>query len=50
MVGLRSGGLTDVGVSIKITDTGTGVAKTYTSAKGHLFQPFAENTAAFACP
>jgi hypothetical protein len=43
------GGLTNVGVTIKITDTSNGAVKTYTSTKGKLFQPFAD-TAAFNCP
>jgi hypothetical protein len=44
-----AGGLTDVGVAITVTDTATGAVKTYTSAKGSLFKPFAD-TSAFACP
>ncbi len=44
-----AGGLTDVGVSIKVTDTATGAVKTYANSKGRLFQPVAD-TAAFACP
>jgi hypothetical protein len=44
-----AGGLTDVGVSIKVTDSRTGMAKNYTSTKGKLFQPFAD-TSAFNCP
>jgi len=44
-----AGGLTNVGVSIKVTDTATGAMKTYSSEKGKLFQPVAD-TAAFACP
>ncbi len=44
-----AGGLTDVGVSIKVTDTMTGSVKNYSSTKGTLFQAFAD-TAAFACP
>jgi hypothetical protein len=44
-----AGGLTDVGVQIKVTDTATGAVKHYSSAKGHLFQTFAD-TAAFSCP
>jgi len=43
------GGLTNVGVTITVTDTRTGAMKTYMNAKGHLFQTFAD-TAAFACP
>jgi hypothetical protein len=44
-----AGGLTDVGVSIKVTDTMTGSVKNYSSTKGTLFQTFAD-TAAFVCP
>jgi hypothetical protein len=44
-----AGGLTDVGVTIKVTDTATGAFNIYSSAKGHLFQPFAD-TSAFNCP
>jgi hypothetical protein len=44
-----AGGLTDVGVSIKVTDTSTGAFQNYSSAKGHLFQTFAD-TSAFNCP
>jgi hypothetical protein len=44
-----AGGLTDVGVSIKVTDTTNGAFKNYSSTKGHLFQTFAD-TSAFACP
>jgi hypothetical protein len=43
------GGLTNVGVTITVTDTRTGAMKTYTNTKGHLFQTFAD-TAAFDCP
>ncbi|HEX3552592.1 MAG TPA: hypothetical protein VIA62_05135 [Thermoanaerobaculia bacterium] len=44
-----AGGLTDVGVSIKVTDTATGAVKNYSSTKGTLFQTFAD-TNAFPCP
>jgi hypothetical protein len=44
-----AGGLTNVGVAIKVTDTSTGAVRNYTSAKGTLFQPFAD-TNAFVCP
>jgi hypothetical protein len=43
------GGLTDVGVTITVTDSSTRAVKTYTSAKGRLFQTFAD-TSAFGCP
>jgi hypothetical protein len=44
-----AGGLTNVGVSIKVTDTATGAFKNYSSKKGDLFQAFAD-TSAFPCP
>jgi hypothetical protein len=44
-----AGGLTNLGVLIKVTDTANGAVRTYHSAKGHLFQTFAD-TAAFSCP
>ena len=46
---VAGGGLTDVGVAIKVTDTRTGAVKNYNSAKGKLFQTFFD-TSAFACP
>lgn len=44
-----AGGLTNVGVSIKVTDTATGAVKTYSNPKGKLFQPVSD-TEAFSCP
>ncbi|HVT18861.1 MAG TPA: hypothetical protein VHQ90_22080 [Thermoanaerobaculia bacterium] len=44
-----AGGLTDVGVAIKVTDTSTGAVKRYNSTKHQLFQAFAD-TGAFGCP
>jgi hypothetical protein len=44
-----AGGLTNVGVAIKVTDTVTGKFQRYNSAKGQLFQTFAD-TSAFPCP
>ncbi len=44
-----AGGLTNVGVSITVTDTVGLSVKTYKSTKGALFQTFAD-TAAFDCP
>lgn len=46
---VAGGGLTNVGVQIKVTDTKTSQVKTYSSRKGTLFQPFFD-TSAFACP
>ena len=37
-----AGGLTDVGVTNKATDTSSGAAKTYTSTKSRVFQTFAD--------
>jgi hypothetical protein len=42
-------GLTNVGVSIAVTDTQTGKVKTYSNPKNQLFQTFFD-TAAFDCP
>ena len=44
-----AGGLTNVGVAIKVTDTATEAVKNYASTKGQLFQTFAD-TQAFPCP
>jgi hypothetical protein len=44
-----AGGLTNVGVSIKVTDTVHNTVKSYSSKKGDLFQAFAD-TAALPCP
>jgi hypothetical protein len=44
-----AGGLTDVGVAIKVTDTTNGAFRNYHSTKGSLFQTFAD-TSAFNCP
>jgi hypothetical protein len=41
------GGLTDLGVSIKVTDTVSNVVKIYSSQKGKLFQSVADT---FRCP
>jgi DNA-binding beta-propeller fold protein YncE len=44
-----AGGLTNVGVTITVTDTTTNAVKHYSSTKGQLFQTFAD-TSAFPCP
>jgi len=45
-----AGGLTDVGVAVAVTDTATGVSKTYGNARGAPFAPL-QATADFAvCP
>jgi hypothetical protein len=46
---LFAGGLTDVGVAIKVTDTATGSVQNYGNARGHLFKTLVD-TAAFGCP
>jgi hypothetical protein len=46
---VAAGGLTNVGVTLKVTDTKTGKTKTYSNPKNTLFQPFFD-TEAFACP
>ena len=42
-------GLTDVNVALKVTDTQTGLVKTYSNPQGTAFQPI-QDTSAFACP
>ncbi|HYV41800.1 MAG TPA: hypothetical protein VEO02_08435 [Thermoanaerobaculia bacterium] len=42
-------GLTNVGVVMTVTDTQTGVAKTYTNSQGIAFAPI-QDTNAFSCP
>jgi len=45
-----AGGLTNVGVTLKVTDTVTGVVRTYSNPQTTAFQPI-QDTAAFAtCP
>ena len=44
-----SGGLTNVGVELRVTDTQSGTVKTYTSALNTPYQPL-QDTAAFTCP
>jgi hypothetical protein len=44
-----AGGLTNVGVTITVTDTVTHAVQIYKSQKTHLFQTFAD-TSAFPCP
>ena len=44
-----AGGLTDVGVEMKVTDTVTGAFKNYSNAFGTPFQPI-QDSAAFQCP
>jgi hypothetical protein len=43
-------GLTNVAVTLRVTDTQSGILHTYTNAQGNAFQPI-QDTAAFAtCP
>ena len=44
-----AGGLTDVAVEMKVTDTVTGASKSYSNAFGTPFQPI-QDSAAFPCP
>jgi len=44
-----AGGLTDVEVAITVTDTNTGMVKTYYNEAGHAFEPL-QDTGAFVCP
>jgi hypothetical protein len=44
-----AGGLTDVGIEMKVTDTVTGAVKTYSNAFGTPFQPI-QDSSAFPCP
>jgi hypothetical protein len=43
-------GLTDVQVTISVTDTRTGLAKTYTNPQGSAFQPIQDTSALPVCP
>ncbi len=45
-----AGGLTDVGVTLRVTDSHTGVVKTYTNTMGTPFQPIQDTGAFGACP
>jgi hypothetical protein len=44
-----AGGLTDVRVRITVTDTWSGVVRTYTNPQGTAFRPI-QDTGAFGCP
>lgn len=44
-----AGGLTNVEVTLRVTDTQTGAMKTYTNPLGVAFQPI-QDTSAFTCP
>jgi hypothetical protein len=44
-----AGGLTDVGVQIKVTDTLTGAVRMYSNPAGTAFQPI-QDSSAFPCP
>ncbi len=45
-----AGGLTDVQVTLKVTDTATGAVKTYTNPQGAKFQPIQDSSAFATCP
>ena len=45
-----AGGLTNVAVTLTVTDTQTDVEKTYTNAAGTAFQPIQDTTAFSTCP
>jgi hypothetical protein len=45
-----AGGLTDVNVVMTITDTQTGVIRTYTNPQGIAFQPIQDTSAFGSCP
>lgn len=44
-----AGGLTDVAVTLKVTDTVTGTVKTYSNAQGTAFQPVQDTSAFQTC-
>ena len=45
-----AGGLTDVNVTLTVTDTQTGVIRTYTNPQGTPFQPIQDTDAFATCP
>lgn len=45
-----AGGLTNVNVVLAVTDTSTGVTKTYTNPQGTKFQPIQDTNAFSTCP
>ena len=47
-VGVYAAGLTDIGVTLTVTDTRTGLVKTYSNALGHPFDLVRDGP--FACP
>jgi hypothetical protein len=44
------GGLTNVAVTILVTDTQTGILRTYTNPQGTAFQPIQDTNAFATCP
>ncbi len=45
-----AGGLTNVGVTLTVTDTKTGAARIYTNPAGSAFQPIQDTAAFSTCP
>ena len=45
-----AGGLTDVNVTMIVTDTQTGTVKTYVNPQGTAFQPIQDTSAFATCP
>lgn len=45
-----AGGLTDVNVILTVTDTMTGLVKTYVNPQGTAFQPIQDTSAFATCP
>jgi hypothetical protein len=45
-----AGGLTDVAVSLTVTDTQTGAKRTYTSQQGTAYAPLQDTNAFSTCP
>ncbi|HZI67057.1 MAG TPA: hypothetical protein VFF17_10880 [Thermoanaerobaculia bacterium] len=43
-------GLTDVEVTLRVTDTYSGVVKTYDNSRGTAFQPIQDTSAFATCP
>jgi CSLREA domain-containing protein len=48
--GFFASGITNLRVDLKVTDTRTGVTRTYTNPKGRVFRSILDNSAFSACP